>query len=169
MSSASAMKRLFLLFACIAALGGCCRGWCVPNMVLDPRPVAVLQGFPEPGACMPAADRGYFQTVHRGGDLCVTTLAYDGIAYSTDKACRTGIVLSIETTDPHFRTPEGLQVGESVSNCLDAGGVLLDTGDIMLPSGWKAQVQTSSDPSPWIRSFRKDAPKSDWEAATVRD
>ncbi len=117
---------------------------------------------------MPKADRVYVSFIHRAGDLCVATLAYGGIAYSTDKACRTGIVLSVETDDPHFRTPEGLRVGASVSSCLDAGGVLIDTGDVVLPSGWMAEVAPNSEQHPWICRFEKSVPASDRDAATGR-
>lgn len=100
-----------------------------------------LYAFPEPGACMPKASRGYVLVVHRGGDFCGVLVSYHGIVYDIDSACEAGIVLFVSTRDRNFRTADNLTMRSTLKDAYRAGGVASESGDrceVALPSGWTA-------------------------------
>jgi hypothetical protein len=80
--------------------------------------------------------------VHRGGDLCSRTITVNKIEYNFDTACGANVILYVQTSDKKFISPEGLAVGRTLREAVNAGGTVLEEGEdcgVTLPSGWIAR------------------------------
>ncbi len=75
--------------------------------------------------------------------LCSQWIDASGVRYYFNVKCGGSTVVSVATLDPHFRSPEGLAIGDPFGSALSIKGSKLDIFDgscgIALPSGWIAR------------------------------
>jgi hypothetical protein len=100
---------------------------------------------PWPGQKVPRG-ASVVAVVHRGGDLCSRTITVNKIQYNFDTACGANVILYVQTLDKKFLSPEGLRVGRTLREAVNAGGTVREdekNGDcgVALPSGWIARPQ----------------------------
>jgi hypothetical protein len=81
--------------------------------------------------------------VHRGRDLCARWVTVNKVEYNFDTACGGNTVLYAQTLDKKFVSPEGLTIGRTLREAVNAGGTLREGNDcgVTLPSGWIARPQ----------------------------
>src|SRR3954466_12426917 len=95
--------------------------------------------IPWPGQKVPRG-ASVIAVVHRGGDLCSRTITVDKIEYNFDTACGANVIFYVQTLDKKFLSPEGLRVGRTLREAVNAGGTVRENeknGDcgVALPSG----------------------------------
>lgn len=75
-----------------------------------------------------------------GGTVHVYHFDVNGVEYFVDVKADSNVVTNISTRDSKFRTPEGIQIGDTWSKVKSSGGkVFFDENNIcglQLPSGW---------------------------------
>ena len=137
------------------------------------KPIVPPQWPIEPTPCgtVPPGGNPMLYTVHRGATLCAFGVRFNDVAYGVDVSCaHKEIILYVSTTDPKFRTPEGLSTASSLREALAVGGTFLPERmcDVRLPSGWIVDAaigvsapgdtpdQCSEPLAGGIRGFRKE-------------
>lgn len=99
-------------------------------------------GFPMPPGSSSVA------VVHKGGTLCSHWVESHGVKYSFDVQCGSTAVVFVETSDPKFRSPEGIAVGDKLSKALSVVGSTVGVFDescgVSLRSGWIARSASPS-------------------------
>jgi len=119
----------------------------IPRDAQSVQSVPDLTAFPEPGHCLPTANRDFIFNVHKG-TLCAAYVTFQGVLYDIDVACESGVVVWVATRDPKFATPEGVRIGSKITHALDRGAVVMPEKDslcrLQFPSGWVADVPCES-------------------------
>lgn len=116
------------------ALGGC-------SVAASPRGAAGGT-VPRMGTPMPAAASAT-GIVHKGRLLCGHWVEAGGVKYDFDVVCDSSIVVYVRTSDPRFRPPEGIAIGDSLQGAMAVPKASLGIVDgvcgVSLPSGWIAR------------------------------
>jgi hypothetical protein len=103
---------------------------------------------PRLGESMPAG-ASVVAVEHKGRQLCTHWIRAGGVRYNFDVSCGASIVVYVQTDDPHFRTPEGIAVGDLFRKARSINGSMMDVIDgtcgIALPSGWIARLGLATE------------------------
>ena len=86
-------------------------------------------------------------TVNNGGRLCTGHVLVHGMDFNFDVACGTNKILSVQTLDANYATPEGIKIGATLRDAVKSGGHVVAPGvcGVMLPSGWIARPEMGKD------------------------
>ena len=70
-----------------------------------------------------------------------------GITFNFDVACGKNKILYVQTSDPEFVTAEGVQIGATLRDGMNAGGRVAPHGEcgVILRSGWVARPAMDAD------------------------
>ena len=103
---------------------------------------------PHVGESMPAG-ASVAAVEHKGRQLCTHWIRASGVRYNFDVSCGASIVVYAQTDYPHFRTPEGIAVGDLCGKALFINGSMMDVIDgtcgVALPSGWIARLGLATE------------------------
>jgi|SRR6185295_220931 len=84
---------------------------------------------------------------HRGRELCTHWTEVTEVTYNFDVLCGSGKVVYIQVSDPQFRTPGGLGIGEPLNAALREKGTwkrIEGSCGVSLPSGWIARAEAGA-------------------------